>query len=350
MNILHSTYTFNKRGGRESMLIDIVNKQCQEHTIHLMIVDDQIDNTLIEEIDKRVNIIYIRKKGSGKITFLKAFQKINKTIRDIKPNVIHCHDITLIRFFIFHRKKAYASLHLISDLTFDIRLFKKIFSISHFMKKCTKEKLNIDSNVIWNGIAIDDYKYKTNYNFDYNTDEFKIVQISRFTKNKGQEVAIKALSSLLQTHPDINVKLYFIGDGENMDKMKELAKTYNVYDNIVVMGAKSKQWIKDNLKDFMLLIQPSLMETFGLSVLEGLTCGLPVVMSNVGGLPEIKNNLDAGEVFEVENHNELANKIYEIYDCYKHQNINNSNYIVRNREKLYIFDKTNTADKYIENY
>lgn len=350
MKILHSTFFLNNMGGRETLLIDIINEQCKEHTIYLLIIKDKVDINLINTIDKKVNVILFNKNTTGKFHFLESFIKLNKILKKIKPDIIHCHDHTLIQFFILWRNKTCLTVHLIEKSYFFFYFYKKIFAISNFVKKDLKRRAKLNSAVVWNGISVNQYQSRTQYEFNYREDEFKIIQISRISPLKGQETTVKAVSFLLGKYPDLNIKLYFVGDGNNLKNIKELVRSHNLSNNVVFCGAVERSWIKTELKNYMLLIQPSQMETFGLTAIEGFACGLPVILSNVGGLAEIKEILDKGIIFEVNNYQELGDKIYEIYKSYRTKEIYNSNFILKDKEQLMIFDIQSTASNYIKEY
>lgn len=350
MKILHSTYYLNHMGGQETLLIDIVNRQCKEHQVYLSIMSNLVDQKLLRTIDPRVSIIILNKNNSGKRHFLQAFFKIGRMLKEICPDVIHCHDYFLIKFYILWKKKTCFTVHLVNKPTSYLFLYQKILAISHYVKQYLKTHAKVDSTVIWNGININEYACRTDYKFDPLTDEFKIIQISRFSPIKGQEVAVKAMHTLLQKYPELPVKLYFVGDGESRTKIQSLVDRYGLSNHIVFLGAVDRFWIKTYLQEFHLLIQPSIMEAFGLSVIEGFACGLPVVMSRTGGLPEINKVLNAGALFEVNNDTELADNIYTVYKNYIDKQIEHSPWIVRDRQKLMLFDMEQTVNQYIEAY
>jgi glycosyltransferase involved in cell wall biosynthesis len=114
------------------------------------------------------------------------------------------------------------------------------------------------------------------------------------------------------------------------------------------MGQKGRDWIKNHLQDYHLLIQPSLFEGFGLTVIEGFACGLPVIVSNLDGPKEIVECLNAGLLVEPNNAQDLSEKIFEVYRACN--NLSKTNYLIRDKNQLKIFDVRTTTQTYLENY
>jgi glycosyltransferase involved in cell wall biosynthesis len=103
------------------------------------------------------------------------------------------------------------------------------------------------------------------------------------------------------------------------------------------------------LREYDLLIQPSLYEGFGLTVVEGMIAKVPVLVSNTDGPMNIIDSEQYGYSFTVNDSSDLTNKILFIYN-------NNQNEMFHNKlEKSYQyalnkFDIRNTANNYINEY
>jgi glycosyltransferase involved in cell wall biosynthesis len=100
----------------------------------------------------------------------------------------------------------------------------------------------------------------------------------------------------------------------------------------------------------MALIQPSLAEGFGLTVIEGFAAGLPVIASNIDGPREIMNMLNAGLSVNPGDPADLAEKIEKVYESYVSGKIPASGFLVKEKKKLEIFDIQRTATNYLEKY
>jgi glycosyltransferase involved in cell wall biosynthesis len=346
-----------KTGGSETMLIDILNRQCEKATTGLLIVNDKVNEQLIQTIDSKVNIFFSGRKESSKIQLFRVYRKIRKIVNDFQPDVIHCHDNKLYPFFFSWRQKTCLTVHGMNLSTLFVKRFGMLFSISEAVRKDVMQRTGKDSIIVYNGIVISHYQTRNEYAYNPNKEEFNIVQIGLLDFNiKGQQIAVEALKMILEKHPEVMMKLYFIGEGKDLQRLKSLVSTCNLNRNVVFYGLKHRTWIKNELKNFNILIQPSLNEGFGLTLIEGFAAGLPVIASNIGGPKEILGLLNAGLQVEAGNAEDLANKIYMVYESYisniKSDTIENCNVkgALKDKNRLKIFDVASTSEKYLKNY
>jgi glycosyltransferase involved in cell wall biosynthesis len=123
-------------------------------------------------------------------------------------------------------------------------------------------------------------------------DRFHVVNTARFVPWKGQELLIRAFAGLVRDYP--NALLTLIGDGETLGSMQDLTQLLGIADRVRFLGEVPHAALPDLLNDADVYVQPSILdpttsqvETFGISVLEAIACGLPVVITNTGGIPEM---------------------------------------------------------------
>ncbi len=109
---------------------------------------------------------------------------------------------------------------------------------------------------------------------------------------KGQSILIEAFLLLLADYP--TARLYLIGDGKDLHFFRE---KYKLRKEIVFVGAVDdvSKW----LATFNLFCFPSRIEALGSSVLEAMSQGVPVIVSNAGGLPELIGNDERGVVVRI---------------------------------------------------
>lgn len=143
--------------------------------------------------------------------------------------------------------------------------------------------------VISNGIDVDAFKPGKASN-----DKLTLISTGRLISRKGYQFLLPALEGL-------PVKLKLIGDGNMFKELKELAKKHNV--DVSFMGKKEHSSIPKYLQEADVFILPSLNEGMSNSVLEAMACGLPVIVTNVGGSQElIKGNgfiVEKGNIVEL---------------------------------------------------
>ena len=110
-----------------------------------------------------------------------------------------------------------------------------------------------------------------------------LVHVSNFRPVKNVSHVVKIFHLLKQRGHAI--KLLLVGDGPDRVPAEHLARELGVYPEIRFMG--KQEAVEEILSISDVFIMPSGSETFGLAALEAMSCGVPVVASNIGGLPEL---------------------------------------------------------------
>jgi len=197
-------------------------------------------------------------------------------------------------------------------ITFSINHSNKVTAVSENLKEETISLFPIDKkiDVIPNFICMNDYQMENNdyYKKRYAPNNEKIIcHISNFRKVKRIEDALKVFD---QVSKKIKTKFILVGDGPDRTKLERLARNSPYFENIYFLGnLKSTKEIL-NIADLFIL--PSSKESFGLAALEAMACGVPVVASNSGGIPEVVSNGVSGLLNDVGNVNKMAQNAIEI--------------------------------------
>lgn len=309
MKIIHISWTF-RFGGIETMLVNIANEQAaMGNDVHICIVEhNNVEKTLLDSLDKRIQMHYADRRYGVKD--IMAILRLNKIINNVNPDTIHLHSSTLYKYIIRKRYKKIcnSTLHALCSPcnTGCIKDVPRVFAISKAVAADLWEKKQVKSIVNVNGIhpeLITTRKAATQ------SEQLKIVQVSRLDHlTKGQHILIKAGKELFKKGYK-NFSIDFIGDGSSMEYLKQLANECGISDHVHFLGAKSQQYIFDNLCKYDLFVQPSIYEGFGLTVAEAMAAKVSVVVSSGQGPEEIVDNGKYGYVFENGNHIDLAEKI-----------------------------------------
>jgi glycosyltransferase involved in cell wall biosynthesis len=347
MRIIHIIFSF-KMGGAESMLVDIVNEQIKNNKVILIVINEVIDLNLLKELNPKIIVYKLQRKprSTYNISFL---LRLWYYIIHINPHIIHCHNNNLYPLIFLWKHRSFLTIHNVNNPIQYLNKYKGLFAISIAVAKDIERRTNLKPLINYNGILINQYNRKTSYEINA-TEEFKIIQVGRLIHmQKGQHLAIKALSYILSETPELNIKLYFIGVGESFEYLTQLADEEKIIENIRFLGLKSKNQIHEELKDYHLLLQPSLFEGFGLTVIEGIAAGIPVIVAELDGPKEILNNLNMGTFCEPNNYIDLAKKIRFIYDLYINKNIMNSN-LIAEANVLSEYNVRHTAEQYVSFY
>lgn len=346
MKIVHVIWAFGV-GGSESMLLDIVNEQSKTHDIHLVVINNIIDNNLRNNISKKVKCHFLnRPPGSLNPVYMLHF---NLVLLKIKPDIVHCHEQNLVEIFYFKfllKTKLYLTVHNTNIPPQNFRKYNKLFAISNAVKQDIFKNSNLYADIIPNGIPIEKITTKNSSDFKI----FKIIQVGRLDiGQKGQDISIKALSILKKKYKINHISIDFIGEGESKEYLIELTKKLGMMDHCIFLGKKSREFIYQNLKNYNLLIQPSRFEGFGLTVAEGMAAKIPVLVSNIEGPMEIINNGELGYHFKSNDCEDCAETLIKILkdfndDTFKNKIDHGFKYIKKR------FNIQNTAIEYLKNY
>ncbi|MBZ0135831.1 MAG: N-acetyl-alpha-D-glucosaminyl L-malate synthase BshA [Planctomycetes bacterium] len=113
-------------------------------------------------------------------------------------------------------------------------------------------------------------------------DEKIVMHVSNFREVKRPRDVVKAFADASKT---VKARLVLIGDGPELPACKDLARELGVFDRCTFAGTYDAIW--ELLPQADVFFLPSEYESFGLSALEAMACGVPVVGTNTGGTPEV---------------------------------------------------------------
>jgi glycosyltransferase involved in cell wall biosynthesis len=139
--------------------------------------------------------------------------------------------------------------------------------------------------------------------------KFHIVYVGRLERGKGVHVLIESARILKDRKCDFHVSI--VGTGEEIENLIELVKEKNLTTLIELKGYIDHDNIKDIYKYANVMVHPcpSFIETFGLSIVEALSQGVPVITTKIGAQQEhIKNGYN-GFLVEPNDPEQIANKL-----------------------------------------
>ncbi|GHU90955.1 glycosyl transferase [Bacteroidia bacterium] len=308
MKIIHIVWGL-KYGGTETMSVDIVNRQCLEHEVELLIINNEVEKSLIDLIHPKVRIIRINRPPSSKNPWY--IVKLNLIILQSRADIIHAQVDNFVQFYYLHflKKNLCLTVHCVHLGYQQIQQYDCVFAITEEVRDSLKKQTGVESIIIHNGI--DTRQFNTKKKID--PEQFKIVQIGRLNHlHKGQHLTLQALHLLVYQYKRTNIRLDIIGEGQSEKYLQELTDELKIRQYVRFLGSKTKEYIRENLSDYDLLVQPSLWEGFGLTIIEAMSAMTPTLISNVDGMHTASKNGEMSYTFKSDDTNDFAQKIDDI--------------------------------------
>ncbi len=312
---IHSTHTYKwvnnlSKKGYEILLIGISDKETS------------IYNEMLNVSCKC--FIVNKNQKNRKLDFIKAanlvhFFKIKRFIKAFNPDILHSFYATSYGLigalcnvqpyvisiwgsdvFEFPRKSF---LHRYI-LKFSLNKANQLCATGEVLKKESKKYTSKEINIIPFGIDTDYFKPS----IEEKKQEVTIGTVKHFKAIYGIETLIQAVAQLKKEHFLTNFKLLLIGDGPEKEKYIALANSLGIINHIEFPGFIMNNQLASYYNQMDIVVIPSLRESFGISVLEGMSCAKPVIASNISGFNEVGSK-ETITYFEAGNSADLASNI-----------------------------------------
>jgi len=184
---------------------------------------------------------------------------------------------------------------------------RKIFSLTLQMREIILKKYQRESIVIPNGIKkiiVQESKPELRKNLNLNLKKTIGIYIGTLKEVKGIEYLINALTQIKEA----NLEILILGKGPKEKELKKMSNDLKIQ-NIKFLGEITHPKVYEYLKASDMLILPSLSEGLSNVLLEGLSQGIPIITTNVGGNPEIVIHNENGFIVQERNSKAISDAI-----------------------------------------
>ncbi|MCM3718908.1 N-acetyl-alpha-D-glucosaminyl L-malate synthase BshA [Fictibacillus phosphorivorans] len=195
-------------------------------------------------------------------------------------------------------------------IKFGIEKSDSVTAVSHQLKKDTEQLLKTQKEIIPVHNFVDERVYYRRDNhlelkqtYGIKDHEKVIVHISNFRPVKRIQDVIQAFYKIRN---EMDSKLLLIGNGPEFTVACELVSELNIEDDVLFLGKQENVGELFSICDLKLLLSEK--ESFGLVLLEAMACGVPVIGTNIGGLPEVIVDGETGYMVEVGDTDAVAAK------------------------------------------
>ncbi|MGB3479795.1 MAG: glycosyltransferase [bacterium] len=282
--------------GAEALVVNILNSINPElFQVHLCFFFQS-------DMCKVMNIL---KKSSIPVSFLdkrkgfdiRMFSRISRIIRDFKPDIVHTHMYILrysflptlfnnvnIKIHTLHtlaQREVSYNARVIPYLAFRYFGFLPI-SVSKHVSRSVEETYGVSSPVIENGINLDHFitiKLRRNIK----TSCINFINVSNFRFAKNHIFLINAFAHAVKSNK--NIKLFLVGDGPLRKEIEKSIIHEKLEGHVILMGARND--VPKLLENADIYVSSSRWEGFGLSIVEAMAAGRPVIATSIAGMSDI---------------------------------------------------------------
>lgn len=246
--------------------------------------------------------------------------------RKIKPDIVHAimesyagGALAIMKFF-YPKAKRILTLQsgdLDSDIKqkkFLVKFFWKVIhrsphivtAISSFLAK-RAENLGVKrENIVLTPNGVDLSQIPTS------TEKIskRVICVARLSWEKGLDFLIRAWPEVLREVPA--AKLVLVGEGNKRQEIGQMIKKLGISDSVALLGNLPHDQALKEIKKSVVFICPSLAEGLGVVFIEAQACGVAVIGTNVGGIPDVIQDNENGLLIEPKNSEQIAGALVKL--------------------------------------
>jgi len=264
--------------------------------------------------------------GLQSMVSLSALPEFRRTVRDFRPDIVHAHN----RFFYTSALAALYSKLYSYDLvtTFHLGNVDMISgigghaasayeqSIGRFIAQSSNQVICVsraveevatslganNTTVIRNAVDIDDFTPET-------VSSKTLLYVGRLVRNNGIQDLLEALPLVVNEHPDAEIHL--LGSGPLEETVRNSIQLNGLSDSVTLHDYVED--ISEMYDNATIFCRPSYSEGLPLTLLESMASGVPPVVTNVAGVPEVVTDRENGILLSPGNSDDIADAINELF-------------------------------------
>lgn len=215
------------------------------------------------------------------------------------PLIVHVHATEFDRSGTVYEGRGNEMIHEIEYMGLSIA--DQVITVSQFTKDIIVDKYKVNPEkvqVVHNTIDLDSpyiNGYRSTHQNEYRyLEEMKkrgysvVVNVGRHTIQKGLTKLVEAAHLALQKNP--RILFLFVGSGDQHLELIEMAADYKISQNVIFAGFQNGARLRDAFTVADLFVMPSVSEPFGITAIEAMGLGTPVLISHQSGASEVLQN------------------------------------------------------------
>jgi|TARA_B110000014_G_scaffold236207_1_gene201300 glycosyltransferase involved in cell wall biosynthesis len=254
---------------------------------------------------------------------LKKSSFMKNSIDGLNFDIIHSHEPLMNYYCLFNKIPLIYHFHgpngSLQALNFRLSMkickkrISKIITVSKSSMSYLKNKIeNLPVEIIYNGV-------ETNFFLpDLPKPHVKgkpqILFVGNLLESKNVITLVYSMKYILKRYPDANLQI--VGDGPEYTNLETAIKKENLEKNIFLIGQENREQIKFRFSSCDIFISSSVAEQHSITAFEAMSCGKPVLLSDIPPFREVISDSGTGLIFSPYDTSEIADKVEEIFENY----------------------------------
>lgn len=333
MKILHLTKKYPEALGGDAVVVYNLEKQ-QKKAGHKVFILTSNCSEIVEKESIRKFGLKDSALNQDKITFRRVISLFIllfsgfKYIKKLKPDIIHSHSADLGFFISFPARlyripiintchgvtfpdKQYCFMKRFAEIFFlKYGRFKRIITVDKSSLKFFKEAGINNGMYIPNGVDIERFDMQELKKRD--NQKIRFLFVGRLEEQKGVKYLIQAAKILMNSTK--NLQIILVGDGSQRERLERLTKKGGLEECVIFLGSVDEDELIELYSTSDIFIIPSIWEGLPLTILEAWAARLPVVTTNVGGIPEVCANEENALIVPAKDSKALANGMLKLIE------------------------------------
>jgi glycosyltransferase involved in cell wall biosynthesis len=283
-----------------------------------------ISNSRIKCDNDSIETVYL--PGKSALSYVLNISSAKKEILNFNPDIVHVHYATGFALWGIMQNMAPLVVSVWGTDVADAQ--RKKLTVGPITKKALRKaravtassKFLLDKTIELEPSVTEKIEYIP-FSFDINPrlrdaknasqkNEIRFIFAKLFIPNYAPEMVLRAYAQARSKMPQS--KLLMIGGGAQKEFLEILAENLKINDTVSIEDLVEKQIASELIAGSDIMLMPSYQESFGVAALEAAAYGLPVIATNVGGIPEIVNDGVNGILIEPGNVNELSDAMIKL--------------------------------------
>lgn len=306
------------QGGGQKFVLDLAkNLDKEKFQVRVLVYFKQHHKPFAAfAVDNNIDVVALNKKKGLDLSF---FRQLRKAVRDYNPDIIHTHLNSMLYLLPFYRrrqvklhtvhtlaqKEHYGMQKLVNFVAFHLLGVVPV-GISNTVADTIVKTHHLHPDkvpVVYNGVDCKRYALPK-----VQTDTFNFVTVGTIYHVKNFPFLVDCFATLHAAHPE--TRLTIVGNGVQRRELEEQIATLGLTDAIHITGTVGN--VEDYLAAADVYVASSKFEGLPLSILEAMAAGLPVISTNVGGVPDVVRDGENGLLIPSGDQNAYTSALFEL--------------------------------------